>query len=60
MKIVVIGGSGVIGSRLVEKLREAGHDRGPRCRSVGDASAHQPQVLDDPEVVGSSIRKDEA
>jgi uncharacterized protein YbjT (DUF2867 family) len=26
MKIVVIGGSGLIGSRLVEKLREAGHD----------------------------------
>jgi uncharacterized protein YbjT (DUF2867 family) len=26
MKIVVIGGSGLIGSRLVEKLRQAGHD----------------------------------
>jgi uncharacterized protein YbjT (DUF2867 family) len=26
MKIVVIGGSGLIGSRLVEKLREAGHE----------------------------------
>ena len=26
MKIVVIGGSGLIGSKLVEKLREAGHD----------------------------------
>jgi uncharacterized protein YbjT (DUF2867 family) len=26
MKIVVIGGSGLIGSRLVERLREAGHD----------------------------------
>jgi uncharacterized protein YbjT (DUF2867 family) len=26
MKIVVVGGSGVIGSKLVEKLREAGHD----------------------------------
>jgi uncharacterized protein YbjT (DUF2867 family) len=25
MKVVVIGGSGLIGSRLVEKLREAGH-----------------------------------
>ena len=26
MKIVVIGGSGLIGSKLVAKLREAGHD----------------------------------
>jgi uncharacterized protein YbjT (DUF2867 family) len=26
MKIVVIGGSGLIGSKLVERLREAGHD----------------------------------
>jgi uncharacterized protein YbjT (DUF2867 family) len=26
MKIIVIGGTGLIGSRLVEKLREAGHD----------------------------------
>ena len=26
MKIVVVGGSGLIGSKLVEKLRDAGHD----------------------------------
>jgi uncharacterized protein YbjT (DUF2867 family) len=26
MRVVVIGGSGLIGSKLVEKLREAGHD----------------------------------
>ena len=26
MKIVVIGGSGLIGSKLGEKLRESGHD----------------------------------
>jgi uncharacterized protein YbjT (DUF2867 family) len=26
MKVVVIGGTGLIGSKLVEKLREAGHD----------------------------------
>jgi nucleoside-diphosphate-sugar epimerase len=26
MKIVVIGGSGLIGSKLVKKLREDGHD----------------------------------
>jgi len=26
MKIVVIGGSGLIGSRLVSKLREQGHE----------------------------------
>jgi uncharacterized protein YbjT (DUF2867 family) len=36
MKIVVIGGSGLIGSKLVEKLREAGHEplaAPPRWRS---------------------------
>ena len=27
MKIVVIGGTGLIGSRLVNKLRNNGHDR---------------------------------
>jgi uncharacterized protein YbjT (DUF2867 family) len=26
MKIVVIGGTGLIGSKLVEKLRRAGHE----------------------------------
>ena len=26
MKVVVIGGTGLIGSKLVEKLRKAGHD----------------------------------
>jgi uncharacterized protein YbjT (DUF2867 family) len=26
MKIVVIGGTGLIGSKLIEKLREAGHE----------------------------------
>jgi uncharacterized protein YbjT (DUF2867 family) len=26
MKIVVIGGTGLIGSKVVEKLHEAGHD----------------------------------
>ena len=25
MKIVVVGGTGLIGSKLVEKLRDAGH-----------------------------------
>jgi uncharacterized protein YbjT (DUF2867 family) len=33
MKIVVIGGSGLIGSKLVQKLREAGHD--PLAASPG-------------------------
>jgi uncharacterized protein YbjT (DUF2867 family) len=35
MKIVVIGGSGLIGSRLVEKLREAGHDPLPASPDSG-------------------------
>jgi uncharacterized protein YbjT (DUF2867 family) len=35
MKIVVIGGSGLIGSKLVEKLREAGHDALPASPDSG-------------------------
>jgi uncharacterized protein YbjT (DUF2867 family) len=35
MKIVVIGGSGLIGSKLVEKLREAGHDSLPASPDTG-------------------------
>jgi uncharacterized protein YbjT (DUF2867 family) len=35
MKIVVIGGSGLIGSKLVEKLREAGHDPLPASPDTG-------------------------
>jgi uncharacterized protein YbjT (DUF2867 family) len=35
MKIVVIGGSGLIGSKLVEKLRQAGHDPLPASPDTG-------------------------
>jgi uncharacterized protein YbjT (DUF2867 family) len=35
MKIVVIGGSGLIGSKLVEKLRTAGHDPLPASPDSG-------------------------
>jgi uncharacterized protein YbjT (DUF2867 family) len=35
MKIVVIGGTGLIGSKLVEKLREAGHDSLPASPDTG-------------------------
>jgi uncharacterized protein YbjT (DUF2867 family) len=35
MKIVVIGGSGLIGSKLVEKLREARHDPLPASPDTG-------------------------
>jgi uncharacterized protein YbjT (DUF2867 family) len=35
MKIVVIGGSGLIGSKLVEKLRDAGHDPLPASPDSG-------------------------
>jgi uncharacterized protein YbjT (DUF2867 family) len=35
MKIVVIGGSGLIGSKLVDKLREAGHDPLPASPDTG-------------------------
>ena len=35
MKIVVIGGSGLIGSKLVEKLREHGHEAVPASPDSG-------------------------
>ena len=35
MKIVVIGGTGLIGSKLVEKLRDAGHDAVPASPDTG-------------------------
>jgi uncharacterized protein YbjT (DUF2867 family) len=35
MKIVVIGGSGLVGSKLVEKLREAGHEPLPASPDSG-------------------------
>jgi uncharacterized protein YbjT (DUF2867 family) len=35
MKIVVIGGTGLIGSKLVERLREAGHDAVPASPASG-------------------------
>jgi uncharacterized protein YbjT (DUF2867 family) len=35
MRIVVIGGSGLIGSKLVEKLRESGHDPLPASPDTG-------------------------
>jgi len=35
MKIVVIGGSGLIGSRLVKKLREQGHEAIPASPNTG-------------------------
>jgi nucleoside-diphosphate-sugar epimerase len=37
MKIVVIGGSGLIGSKLVTKLRERGHPHAPYF----DAELHE-------------------
>ena len=35
MKVVVIGGSGLIGSRLVKKLREQGHEAVPASPNTG-------------------------
>src|SRR3954467_13665055 len=35
MKIVVIGGTGLIGSKLVNKLREHGHEAIPAAPSTG-------------------------
>jgi uncharacterized protein YbjT (DUF2867 family) len=35
MKIVVIGGTGLIGSKLVKKLREQGHDAVPAAPNTG-------------------------
>jgi uncharacterized protein YbjT (DUF2867 family) len=36
MKIVVIGGSGLIGSKLVDKLREHGHQAVPALLPCSD------------------------
>jgi uncharacterized protein YbjT (DUF2867 family) len=35
MKIVVIGGSGVLGSKVVQKLTEHGHDAVPASPRTG-------------------------
>ena len=35
MKIVVIGGTGLIGSKLVAKLREHGHEAVPAAPNTG-------------------------
>ncbi|WP_377267002.1 SDR family oxidoreductase [Peterkaempfera sp. SMS 1(5)a] len=35
MRIAVIGGTGFVGSRLVERLRETGHQASPHGRSTG-------------------------
>jgi uncharacterized protein YbjT (DUF2867 family) len=54
MKIVVIGGTGLIGSKLVEKLREAGHDAVPASPDTGvDTYTGEglEQVLEGAEVV---------
>ena len=35
MKVVVIGGTGLIGSKLVVKLRERGHEAVPAAPNTG-------------------------
>jgi uncharacterized protein YbjT (DUF2867 family) len=35
MKVVVIGGTGLIGSKLVNKLREHGHEAVPAAPNTG-------------------------
>lgn len=54
MKIVIIGGSGLIGSKLVDRLREQGHDPVPASPDTGvDAITGKglPEVLRDAQVV---------
>jgi uncharacterized protein YbjT (DUF2867 family) len=54
MRILVIGGSGLIGSRLVERLGRGGHDAVPASPSSGvDAASGRglPQAMDGAEVV---------
>ena len=41
MKIVVIGGSGLIGTKLVKRLREAGHEVVAASRVVGRRCGHR-------------------
>lgn len=38
MKIVVIGGTGLIGSKLVQQLKQAGHEGVAASRSMGVVS----------------------
>ena len=35
MKIVVIGGTGILGSKVVQKLRDSGHDAVPASPRTG-------------------------
>jgi uncharacterized protein YbjT (DUF2867 family) len=35
MKLVIIGGTGLIGSKLVDRLRERGHDAVPAAPNTG-------------------------
>jgi nucleoside-diphosphate-sugar epimerase len=40
MKIVVIGGSGLIGTKLVNNLRQQGHEVGGRITLLGGQHPH--------------------
>ena len=44
MKILVIGGSGLIGKRLVKRLQGAGHEAVPASPSSGVNSVHLSDV----------------
>ncbi len=41
MKVVIIGGSGLIGSKLVARLREQGHEAVPASPDYGRQHAHR-------------------
>jgi uncharacterized protein YbjT (DUF2867 family) len=41
MKIVVIGGTGLIGSKVVSKLIEQGHEAVAGCTNHGREHAHR-------------------
>jgi uncharacterized protein YbjT (DUF2867 family) len=59
MKIAVLGGTGLIGSRVVRILTEAGHDAVPHSLSTGLnllSEARLPEALKDAEVVVNLTR----
>ncbi|GAA4150072.1 NAD-dependent epimerase/dehydratase family protein [Leifsonia shinshuensis] len=54
MKVVVAGGTGLVGAKVVEKLRAAGHDVVPASRRTGVnlyTREGLPEVMDGAQVV---------
>jgi uncharacterized protein YbjT (DUF2867 family) len=58
MKIVVIGGSGLIGTKLVNKLRHKGHEVAAASPSSGDSASAIPRdfpAVTLPALIGAAL-----